>query len=436
MNNKDMSRSSAREKIVVIGGGFAGLNLVKKLDKKKFEVVLVDANNYHSFPPLFYQIASSGLDPSSISFPFRREMRKGKVKGVRYQMGKVETIDFDRKEVKTQYESICYDKLVVAAGTTNNFFGNPDLVKSVYTIKSVPEAIRCRDEILERMECATITEDAEQRKKLLTFTVIGGGPTGVEIAGALGEMKRYILPREYPTISPDELKIVIIEGNNRLLGTMSEESSAKAEKYLNKLMVDVKLNQLMKSYEDGVVTLGDGSQFNGGMVIWTAGVTSQKFDMKGSGPELDRSGRFPVDGTCTVKGIKDVSALGDIAFMPSDENPKGLPQLAQVAIQQARHLAKELNKGEFQEFRYKDKGSMATVGRNLAVADLPHMHLSGFFAWLTWMFIHLISILGMRNKITVLITWIWAYCSYPTSLRLIMSPSRYPLKSGRKDGLV
>lgn len=430
------TNSSSRERIVIIGGGFAGLNFIKKIDREQYEVILIDSNNYHSFPPLFYQIASSGLDPSSISFPFRREMRKGRVKGVEYQMGKVETIDFDRKEVKTQYDTIRYDKLVVAAGTTNNFFGNPDLIKSVYTIKSVPEAIRCRDEILERMERATITEDPELRRSLLTFTVIGGGPTGVEIAGALGEMKRYILPREYPTISPDELKIVIIEGNNRLLGTMSEESSTQAGKYLNKLMVDVKLNQLMKSYEDGIVTLGDGSRFNGGMVIWTAGVTSQKFEMVGNAPELDRGGRFPVDRYCAVKGVKDVYALGDIAFMPSDEYPKGLPQLAQVAIQQAQHLAKELNKRINKEFKYKDKGSMATVGRNLAVADLPHMHLSGFFAWLTWMFIHLISILGMRNKLTVLITWIWAYCSYPTSLRLIMSPSRYPLKRGRKDGLV
>lgn len=434
--SKDISRSSAREKIVVIGGGFAGLNLIKRLDKKKFEVVLVDSNNYHSFPPLFYQIASSGLDPSSISFPFRREMRKGRVKGVEYQMGKVETIDFARKEIKTQYESIRYDKLVIAAGTTNNFFGNPDLVKSVYTIKSVPEAIRCRDEILERMECATITDDPELKRELLTFTVVGGGPTGVEIAGALGEMKRYILPREYPTISPDEVRIILLEGNNRLLGTMSENSSAKAEKYLGKLMVEVKLNQIMKSYEDGIVTLGDGSSFKGGMVIWTAGVTSQKFDLKGNVPELDRGGRFPVDLFCAVKGVEDVYALGDIAFMPSDENPKGLPQLAQVAIQQAVHLAKELNKGEMKAFRYKDKGSMATVGKNLAVADLPNVHLSGFVAWLTWMFIHLISILGMRNKLTVLITWIWAYCSYPTSLRLIMSPSRYPLKSNRSEGKV
>ncbi len=203
------AKTPHRPRIVVVGGGFAGLNLVKKLNKKYFEVILVDSNNYHSFPPLFYQIASSGLDPSSISFPFRREMRKGSVKGVKYQMGEVSAIDFSRKEVTTQYETLSYDKLVIAAGTTNNFFGNDELIKSVYTIKSVPEAIRCRDEILERMERATLTSDKALRKKLLSFTVIGGGPTGVEIAGALGEMKRYILPREYPTISPDEVSITL-----------------------------------------------------------------------------------------------------------------------------------------------------------------------------------------------------------------------------------
>lgn len=423
------AKSYTRPRIVVVGGGFAGLNLVKKINKRRFEVILVDSNNYHSFPPLFYQIASSGLDPSSISFPFRREMRKGSVKGVTFQMGEVKSIDFDKQTVVTQYETISYDLLVIAAGTTNNFFGNPDLVKSVYTIKSVPEAIRCRDEILERMERATLTTDAALRKRLLSFTVIGGGPTGVEIAGALGEMKRYILPREYPTIAPEEVSITLIEGTGKLLGAMSGHSSAKALQYLNHLMVDVKLNRLMTSYADDTVTLNDGSTIEAGMVIWTAGITARKFDMTGTRPQLDKSSRFVVDTSCRVAGVNNVFALGDIAFMPSDENPRGFPQLAQVAIQQAKHLAKELNVNEFTPFHYKDKGSMATVGRNLAVADLPHINLSGFVAWLTWMFIHLISILGMRNKLTVLITWIWAYCSYPTSLRLIIRPSRFPLKS-------
>lgn len=423
------TEDTGRRRVVVIGGGFAGLNLAKKIDKKRFDITIIDSNNYHSFPPLFYQIASSGLDPSSISFPFRREMRKGSVKGATFRMGTVKTIDFNRKTVHTQYETVSYDILVVAAGTTNNFFGNQDLEKSVYTLKSVPEAIRCRDEILQRMERATLTKDAVLRRKLLSFTVIGGGPTGVEIAGALGEMKRYILPREYPTISPDEMKITLVEGTDRLLGAMSEHSSRKALDYLHHLMVDVQLNQLMKSYENDTVTLADGSTIETGMLIWTAGITARKFEFVGNSPELDRGGRLIVDTSCAVRGVEDVYALGDIAFMPTDHYPKGFPQLAQVAIQQARHLAEELNSGKTAPFRYKDKGSMATVGRNLAVADLPHFHLSGFFAWLTWMFIHLISILGMRNKLTVLITWIWAYCSYPTSLRLIMYPARYPLKS-------
>lgn len=421
-------KTLGRHRIVVVGGGFAGLNFIKKIDKKRFEVILIDSNNYHSFPPLFYQIASSGLDPSSISFPFRREMRKGSVKGVEYQMGRVSDIDFDRQVVHTQYETISYDSLVIAAGTTNNFFGNDELEKSVYTLKSVSEAIRCRDEILERMERATLTKDKELRKLLLNFTVIGGGPTGVEIAGALGEMKRYILPREYPTISPDELQINLIEGSGKVLGTMSEHSSAKALQYLKKLMVKVRLNTTMTAYNNDTVSLSDGSSFTTGMVIWTAGITARKFDMTGVLPELDKSSRFVVDTSCRVKGVKNVFALGDIALMATQDTPRGYPQLAQVAIQQARHLAKEINTGSYTDFKYKDKGAMTTVGRNLAVADLPHLNLSGFFAWLTWMFIHLISILGMRNKLTVLITWIWAYCSYPTSLRLIINPSRYPLK--------
>ena len=284
------------------------------------------------------KIASSGLDPSSISFPFRREMRKGSVKGVKYQMGEVSAIDFSRKEVTTQYETLSYDKLVIAAGTTNNFFGNDELIKSVYTIKSVPEAIRCRDEILERMERATLTSDKALRKKLLSFTVIGGGPTGVEIAGALGEMKRYILPREYPTISPDEVSITLIEGSDKLLGAMSAKSSAKALEYLKTLMVDVRLKQIMTSYENETVELGDGTTMEAGMVIWTAGVTARKFDFAGNTPQLDKSSRFVVDTSCRVSGLDDVYALGDISFMPTDSNPKGYPQLAQVAIQQAVHL--------------------------------------------------------------------------------------------------
>lgn len=421
---------SEKDRIVVIGGGFAGLNLVKKLDKRRFDVVLIDRNNFHSFPPLFYQIASSGLDPGSISFPFRREMRKGSVKGAHFRMGDVKTIDVARKIVTTQFESVPYDKLVIAAGTTNNFFGMTDLYKRVFTLKSTAEAIRCRNEILDRLERASLCKDADQRRRLLSFVVIGGGPTGVEIAGAIGEMKRYILQREYPDISTDDLSITLVEGADRLLRTMSETASKEALEYLGHLMVNVRLQKTMKSYQDNVVTFADGETIYSEMVIWTAGVTGEPLEIVGADIVRGAGNRFVVDEFNRLKGVDDVYVLGDIALMTSDSYPKGHPQLAQVAIQSAKLLASNLNRNSFDmPFVYKDKGSMATVGRNRAVVDLKHLHLYGRPAWLTWMFIHLISILGMRNKLSVLINWIWAYCSYSTSLRLLLHANRYPLRS-------
>lgn len=420
-----------KKRIVIIGGGFGGLNIIKNIDKKKYDVILLDRNNYHSFPPLFYQIASSGLDPGSISFPFRRELRKGKVKGAKFNMGDVKTINFENKTVTTQYETISYDSLIIAAGTTNNFFGIEGLKEQVYTLKSVGEAMRCRDEILFRLEQACITNDPEKRRKLLSFIVIGGGPTGVEIAGAIGEMKRYVLHREYPNLKIDDLKVTLIEGTDRLLRTMSEDSSREALEYLGHLMVDVKLQKTMQSYKDNVITLADGEELYSEMVIWTAGVTGEPFTFEGGTPEITRGNRFVVDEFNRVQGVDDVYAIGDISYHANNTYPYGCPQLAQVAIQQAVTLAKNLNKGVMEKvFTYNDKGSMATVGRNRAVVDLKHLHLYGRPAWVTWMFIHLISILGMRNKLTVLINWIWAYCTYSTSLRLLFQLSKYP-KKGR-----
>ncbi len=433
MEENTISQKPQRERIVVIGGGFAGLNLVKRLDKKRFDIVLVDRHNYHSFPPLFYQVASSGLDPGSISFPFRREMQKSKLKGTRFHMGQVKEINMERREVVTQFETLPFDKLVIAAGTTNNFFGNPDLVMYVYTIKSTPQALRCRYEILYRLERACLTKDMELRKKLLTFVVVGGGPTGVEVAGALGEMKREIIKKEYTTLKPEDVKIILLEGADHLLGPMSPHSQEKALQYLrDNLLVDVRLNTLLKDYVGNIATLSDGTTIDSGMVIWTAGITGVSFDIKGAPADfkLAPGNRFTVDRASRVVGLDGVFALGDITYMTSEDYPRGLPQLAQVAIQQAKLLADQINKDDYsREFHYVDKGSMATVGRNLAVADLKHVHLDGFLAWLTWMFIHLISLLGMRNKLTVLINWMWSYFSYATSLRLLFHTTRYPLRS-------
>ncbi|MDE6832577.1 MAG: FAD-dependent oxidoreductase, partial [Muribaculaceae bacterium] len=337
---------TARETIVVIGGGFAGLNLVKKIDKKKYRVILLDRNNYHSFPPLFYQVVSAGIDPSGISFPLRRELRKRSMrKRVSFNMTRARKIDTDAHLVVTDDETLHYDKLVIAAGTTNNFFNMPELVDTVYTLKSTAEAIRCRNDILDRLERASIETDPEKRRALLSFVVIGGGPTGVEVAGALGEMKRYVLQREYPQIMQGEVSITLIEGSDRVLRTMSERSSAEAAEYLKSLMVNVVLGHNMKNYTGGKVTLDNDRVVEASMVIWTAGVKGVDFMFANDTVRPGRGNRFEVDEHCRVKGVDDVYALGDIALMITPDYPAGHPQLAQVAIQQAKLVAKELNKG-------------------------------------------------------------------------------------------
>lgn len=411
--------------IVIIGGGFAGLNLAKVLDKNKFRVTILDKNNFHSFPPLFYQIASSGLEPSSISFPFRREMRR--LKNTNYHFGEVLEIDSKNSTVRTQFETIKYDQLVVASGTTNNFFNQPELKEKVHTLKSTAEAIRLRNEILDRLERACITTDRERRRQLLSFVVVGGGPSGVEVAGALGEMKRYILNKEYPEIDIDDVRVILIEGTDRFLRTMSERASHDAKVYLGHLMIETRLNCMMKSYENNVLHLSTGEEIYCETLIWTAGITGNKINGI-SDDSITRGNRYIVDSNCKIKGYDNIYALGDIAYLEDETHPNGYPQVAQVAIQQAKHLAKQLNTGADTAFKYVDKGSMATIGRNRAVCDLKFAYLYGRPAWATWMFIHLISILGMRNKVNVLINWVWAYLFYTTSLRLLIRPVKYPIR--------
>jgi len=430
-----------RLRIVVIGGGFAGLNFVKHIDFNRYSVTLIDKNNFHCFPPLFYQVASAGLDPASICFPLRRELRKLKSRNIMFNMGEVREIDVEHKRVMTKDNAVDYDILVIAAGTTNNFFNMPQLEKSVYTLKSTSQALRCRNDILDVLEKAALEKDAEVQRRMLNFVVIGGGPTGVEIAGAIGEMKRYVLPREYPTIPQENMSITLLEGSGKLLGAMSEPSSRQAARDLDSIMVKVRLGTVMKGYENGIVTLSSGEEMPARMVFWTAGVTGVPFTVTGAtGEFIGHGNRFLTDLYCRVAGMSDVYALGDISLMDGDPAyPKGHPQLAQVAIQQGRLVARNLNAQadvragkrkahEPEAFRYKDKGAMATIGRNRAVVDMKHARLSGFSAWLAWMFVHLISLLGMRNKITVLINWIWAYFNYSTSLRLLIHPCRYPLR--------
>ncbi|MDE7496352.1 MAG: NAD(P)/FAD-dependent oxidoreductase [Muribaculaceae bacterium] len=415
------------ENIVIIGGGFAGLTLAKRLARDKFNVHIIDRNNFHSFPPLFYQVASSGLTESNISFPFRLEIKK--LRNVSYHMGHVKNIDTEGKTVTTSYESIPYDRLVIAAGSTNNYFGMKGLEETVYGIKTIGEAAHTRDEILDRLERGALCKDPERRRQLLSFLVVGGGPSGVEIAGAIGEMKKNILKREYPELKQEDVTVTLVEGAPRLLGAMSEKSSARALEYLKSLMVDVRLNTTMKGYEDKMVEFADGHKEYWETLIWTAGVKGEP--MPGM-PEttVGRGGRIIVDEYNRVKGLEEsVLAIGDIALMQTEDYPAGHPQMAQPAIQQAENLARNLNTGEFKSaFKYHDKGSMATVGKHLAVADLPKVSFGGFFAWFIWLAIHLMSILGMRNKVVVLLNWIWNYTTTSTSLRLLLRPTRFPVR--------
>lgn len=418
-----------KKQIVVVGGGFSGLNFAKRIDKRRYDVVLVDRNNFHSFPPLFYQIASSGLQPDSICFPFRREFSRGKSKGVRFHIGEVTSVDASARKVVTQYEEIPYDILVIAAGSTNNFFGNQALIDSVYTIKSAAQAMRCRDEILDRLERASLEPDPAKRREMLTFTVVGGGPAGVEIAGSLGEMKSYILKRNYPEINKDDVSITLIEGSGALLGAMSEKAQQSALRYLGELNVNVQLNTTLKALSGDIATLGDDSTRFAGMVIWTAGVKAPDINIVGADVERGHGNRILVDeyNHVTLQS-EPIYVLGDMALMTTDEYPHGHPQLAQVAIQQGTLLARNLNKPQKRmPFRYRDKGTMATIGRGKAVADIGRFHYAGFMAWIVWMGVHLLSLLGMRNKINVFVDWVWGYFTYSTSLRLLLYPARHPL---------
>lgn len=415
------------EKIVIIGGGFAGLNLVKRLDPEKYRISLVDRNNFHCFPPSFLSDRLFRACQREHMFPV--PTRNQKDENVSYHMGHVKQIDIAAKKVTTSYETLEYDRLIIAAGSTNNYFGMENLAEETFGIKTVAEAAHTRDEILDRLERGAICHDPERRRRLLTFLVVGGGPSGVEIAGAIGEMKKYILSKEYPELKPDDVTVTLIEAAPQLLGAMKKKSRDRAVKDLESLMVNVRLNTGLKSYENKYVTFADGHKEYYETLIWTAGVKGEP--IPGLPPEtIGRGNRIIVDEYNRVKGYEDsIMAVGDIALMQCEAYPNGHPQMAQPAIQQARNLAKNLNKGEFRhKFEYLDKGSMATIGKNRAVADLKGFSFSGFFAWLTWLFIHLISILGMRNKLSVMVNWFWNYLFYSTSLRLLLRPTRFPLR--------
>lgn len=419
-------KRNEQRRVVVVGGGLGGLKLVSSLRDTDFQVVLVDKNNYNQFPPLIYQVASAGLEPSNISFPFRRLFQGWK--NFFFRMAEVQHIDTEEKAIKTSIGTIHYDDLVLAAGATTNFFGNKNIEASALPMKSVSESMRLRNTILQNLERAE-TEDNEARKQaLMNIAIVGGGPSGVEIAGVLAEMKQTILPRDYPDLDTSCMHIYLINATPRLLGAMSERSSREAEKALKELGVKVMTNCMVTDYVDKELVLKDGQRISAETVIWVSGIKANNID--GIPTEsIGHAGRILVDRFNRVKGLKDVYAIGDQCIVEGDEAyPYGHPQLAQVAIQQAKTLAKNLirqEKGETkQPFSYHNLGTMATIGRKKAVVEIGKLKFGGFFAWLLWLIVHLRSILGVKNKTIVFLNWMWSYMNYKQSLRLILKAKR------------
>ncbi len=413
-----------KKRIVIIGAGFGGLALARKLSKTDYQVVLIDRNNYHQFQPLFYQVATAGLEPSAVSFPLRKVFQSDKNMHIR--VADVLEMDEVTNTVKTSIGDIHYDFLVLAMGTTNNFFGNRNIAEKSIPMKSVSESILLRNTLLENFEKSVISQDEDERDGLLNLVVVGGGPTGTEIAGTLSEMKKYILPKDYPEMNFSRMKIYLVEGMPTVLNGMAEVSQKKALGYLQKMGIELVLNTFVKDYDGKHATLSNGSVIRTDNLIWAAGVIGNT--MKGLNPAYVQKGnRIAVDEYMKVKGSANIYVAGDLAVMENDKYPKGHPQLAAVALQQGALMAKNFNNAALGKpvfkFAYFNKGNMATVGRNKAVVDLPFMHFAGFFAWLTWMFVHLVLSLGVRNKVSILINWFWNYITYNPSLRLILKPA-------------
>lgn len=413
-------------KVVIVGGGFGGLKLARKLNNKAgFEVIMVDRFNFHQFQPLFYQVATAGLDASNISFPLRKVFHKSN--NVRIRLAEVKQLLPSENKIITDREEIDYDILVLATGAGTNFFGNKKMEEFAFPMKSTAEALQIRFRLLQNFEVALTTTDPLALQRLMNIVVVGGGPTGVEVSGALAEMRKYVLPKDYPELDFSKMNIYLLEGGPKTLAAMSEKSAIQSKKYLEQLGVEVMTNTLVKDYDGTNVLLNNGQQITSGTVIWAAGI-------KGNVPAgiqqdlVARGNRIKVDRQCRVAGHENIYAIGDLAYMETPDYPNAHPQVAPVAMQQAELVAHNLKLIERKapdqgmlEFVYNDKGSMATVGRNLAVVDVPKpkLHFKGFFAWMIWMGLHLMLILGVKNRFFVFSNWLYNYVTYDQNLRLI-----------------
>lgn len=409
-----------KKKIIVIGGGFAGLQFVKALKKGIYDILIIDRLNHHQFQPLFYQVATSQIEPTSISFPLRKVFQKRK--DVTIRMTEVISVDPENKSINTTAGDFHYDLLVIAAGGKTNYYGNKKLEKTTLSLKSTYEAMKIRDVILQNFEnILNLSDNADNG--LFNIVVVGGGPTGVELSGALAEIKKFILPKDFPGIDFSRLNIFLLEGGQHTLSTMSKLAQNTSEKYLAKMGVKIRTGIFVEDYDGAILKLSNGETLESSHVIWTAGITGNI--IKGLNPEvLTRNNRIKVDRFNKVLNYEDLYAIGDIAYMETPKYPEGHPQVANVAINQGKNLARNLNlqgsEKKLKEYEYRDLGSMATVGRNKAIVDLPFISFHGYLAWYFWMFLHLMLILSVKNKLIIFINWAWNYITKNSSLRLIL----------------
>jgi len=421
-------------RVIIIGGGFGGVEAARQLKDKEVEVLLIDRNNFHTFQPLMYQVATGTLAADAISFPLRKMFKSQS--NFRFRMGEVLSIDANEKIVKTSVGDYDYDYLIIATGATSNFFGNKSVESHALPMKSIQEALHIRSYVLQNLEAAVLLDNPKDRAPYLNFVVVGGGPTGVELSGAIAEIQLHMLKKDYPEISPEEMNVYLIEGTGKILAALSEKSSQDAAKYLKELGVNIKLETQVTGYDGEVISFSNGDSITTKTVIWGAGVMGQ-FPAGINADLIERGNRIRIDAQCRVESLESVYAIGDVSAMITQDLPRGLPGVAPAAQQQgayvAKHILANMNKQQVADFSYFDKGSMATVGRNRAVVDMGKIHLNGFFAWLTWMFVHLVSIFGFRNKLITFVNWSTKFFTKNSGIRLIID--KYPKPQPEKEEL-